>query len=115
MAFNTATWVSTWATAATSPIHDGIEGTDSGATWIVTEGCVILLVCPPFWETVTYTSFLTRRHISSVLSSFPHVLLGYAISLRITWEKDTQHLYYRTSIFCVWHYFIQIRQSFQQE
>src|SRR2546423_15643490 len=43
MAFNTATWVRTWAIAAPSPIHDGVEGTDSGATWIVTEGCVILM------------------------------------------------------------------------
>src|SRR6266700_2550950 len=35
----------------------------------------------------TYTSFLTRRHISSILSSFPHVLLSYVISLRIPWER----------------------------
>src|SRR6266849_6720234 len=34
----------------------------------------------------TYTYSLTRRHIPSVLSSFPHLLLSYAISLRITWE-----------------------------
>src|SRR5216684_1164016 len=33
----------------------------------------------------TYTYSLTRRHIPSVLSSFPHLLLSYAISLRITW------------------------------
>src|SRR5438270_13923309 len=87
MALSRPRWVSTWATAATSPIHDGVEGTDVGLTWIVTEGCVILLVCPPFWETVIYIYSLTRRHISSVLSSFPHGLLSYAISLRISWGK----------------------------
>src|SRR5713226_6358309 len=38
----------------------------------------------------TYTSSLTRRHIPSVLSSFPHLLLSYAISLRITWDVPTQ-------------------------
>src|SRR5205807_174244 len=85
MALSRPRWVSTWATAATSPIHDGVEGTDVGLTWIVTAGCVILLVCPPLWETVTYIYSLTRRHISSVLSSFSHVLLSYAISLRIPW------------------------------
>src|SRR5712692_5976616 len=99
MAFNTPTWVSTWATAATSPIHDGIEGTDSGATWIVTEGCVILLVCPPLWETVTYIYSLTRRHISSVLSSFPHLLLSYAISLRIPWDSEWLGLQQPTIVF----------------
>src|SRR6266852_294576 len=61
MAFNKPTWVSTWATAATSPIHDGVEGTDSGATWIVTEGCVILVACPPFWETVTYINLFPYK------------------------------------------------------
>src|SRR2546421_6922942 len=86
MALSRPRWVSTWATAATSPIHDGVEGTDVGLTWMVTAGCAILLVCPPLWETVTYIYSLTRRHISSVLSSFSHVLLSYAISLRIPWD-----------------------------
>src|SRR5258706_16271917 len=48
MALSKPTCVSTWATAATSPIQDGVEGTDFGFTWIVTEGYVILVVCPPF-------------------------------------------------------------------
>src|SRR5947209_2598352 len=52
---------------------------------MVTLGCVILVWCPPFSDTVTRTSFLTRRHISSILSSFPHLLLSYAISVRIPW------------------------------
>src|SRR5205807_9589605 len=90
MALSRPRWVSTWATAATSPIHDGVEGTDVGLTWMVTAGCVILLVCPPLWETVTYIYSLTRRHISSVLSSFSHVLLSYAISLRIPWAIDVK-------------------------
>src|SRR6266702_5373093 len=71
MAFNKPTWVSTWATAATSPIHGGVEGTDVGFTWIVTEACVILLVCPPCLERDTLTNFLTRSHISTALRQFP--------------------------------------------
>src|SRR5712691_13087218 len=51
MALSRPTCVSTWATAATSPIQDGVEGTDSGFTWIVTDVCVILVVCPPLRET----------------------------------------------------------------
>src|SRR6266496_2656490 len=68
MALNRPTCVSTWATAATSPIQEGVEGADSGFTWIVTDVCVILGVCPPLWETEIFTSFLTRRHISLVFS-----------------------------------------------
>src|SRR2546423_6553801 len=51
MALRRPTWVRTWATAATSPIQSGVEGTDSGFTWIVTDVCVILGVCPPLRET----------------------------------------------------------------
>ena len=61
--------MSTWASAATSPIQEGVEGTDSGFTWIVTDVCVILGVCPPLREIEIFTSFLTRRHISSVFST----------------------------------------------
>src|SRR5438876_672695 len=68
MALSRPTCVSTWATAATSPIQEGGEGADSGFTWIVTGVCVILVVCPPLRETEIFTSFLTRRHISSVFS-----------------------------------------------
>src|SRR5437660_5096303 len=51
MALSRPTCVSTWATAATSPIQEGVEGTDSGFTWMVTDVCVILVVCPPLRET----------------------------------------------------------------
>src|SRR6266550_7738578 len=68
MALSRPTCVRTWATAATSPIQDGVEGTDSGFTWIVTDVCVILVVCPPLREIEIFTSFLIRRHISSVFS-----------------------------------------------
>src|SRR5712692_3783280 len=69
MALSRPTCVSTWATAATSPIQEGVEGADSGFTWIVTDVCVILGVCPPLREIEIFTSFLTRRHISSVFST----------------------------------------------
>src|SRR2546430_3761052 len=52
MALSRPTCVSTWASAATSPIQSGVEGTDSGFTWMVTDVCVILDVCPPLRETV---------------------------------------------------------------
>src|SRR6266581_8858929 len=68
MALSRPTFVSTWATAATSPIQEGVEGADSGFTWMVTDVCVILVVCPPLRETEIFTSFLIRRHISSVFS-----------------------------------------------
>src|SRR6266566_1152581 len=68
MALSRPTCVSTWATAATSPIQEGVEGADSGFTWMVTDVCVILVVCPPLRETEIFTSFLIRRHISSVFS-----------------------------------------------
>src|SRR2546423_15256084 len=68
MALSRPTCVSTWATAATSPIQEGVEGADSGFTWMVTDVCVILVVCPPLRETEIFTSLLIRRHISSVFS-----------------------------------------------
>src|SRR5712692_9146549 len=48
----------------------------------------------------TYTYSLTRRHIPSVLSSFPHLLLSYAISLRITWVQELQVMIGRESAEC---------------
>src|SRR5437660_4176264 len=51
MAFSRPTCVSTWAIVATSAIQGGVEGTDCGFTWIVTDVCVILVVCPPLRET----------------------------------------------------------------
>src|SRR5712691_5235149 len=69
MALSRPTCISTWASAATSPIQEGVEGTDSGFTWIVTDVCVILGVCPPLREIEIFTSFLIRRHISSVFST----------------------------------------------
>src|SRR5213080_679291 len=69
MALSRPTCISTWASAATSPIQEGVEGTDSGFTWIVTAVCVILGVCPPLREIEIFTSFLIRRHISSVFST----------------------------------------------
>src|SRR5947208_8637278 len=69
MALSRPTCISTWASAATSPIQEGVEGTDSGFTWMVTDVCVILGVCPPLREIEIFTSFLIRRHISSVFST----------------------------------------------
>src|SRR2546425_12335651 len=51
MALSRPTCVSTWAIAATSPIQGGVEGTDCGFTWIVTDVCVILVGCPSLRET----------------------------------------------------------------
>src|SRR5260370_40409787 len=60
----------TCAKAATSHIQDGVESFDSGEIWIVTKGCVILVVCHPYLETDRSISFL-RRHISSAFRQFP--------------------------------------------
>ena len=35
---------------ATSPSHDGVEGTDCGEVWILTADDAILLMIPPFQE-----------------------------------------------------------------
>jgi len=58
---------------------------------MVTDVCVILGVCPPLREIEIFTSFLTRRHISSV---FPNsfLLFSYIISLRISWGLTVQEI-----------------------
>src|SRR5579872_5175207 len=53
------------------PNQDGVEGTDSGAIWMVTVECVILDVCPPYLETSQFTGSLLRGHISSVFARVP--------------------------------------------
>ncbi len=82
--------MSTWATTATSPNHEGVVGTDEGAIWTFTEECIILVLCPPYWA--IYLFILLRRHIfvfftrifSFCLSSALYCLL-FVISLRISW------------------------------
>jgi len=34
----------------TSPIHDGVEGTDCGEVWISTDFDAILVLMPPYLE-----------------------------------------------------------------
>src|SRR6266568_4582514 len=45
MAFCRPNWLNTCARTATSPSHEGVEGTAVGAIWIGIEGCVILFLC----------------------------------------------------------------------
>src|SRR5260221_11901335 len=71
MALSKPTCVSTWATAATSPIQDGVEGTDSVLTWIVTEGDVILVVCPPFHHSQGRYSATVPKESSATRVSDP--------------------------------------------
>lgn len=39
---------------ATSPSHDGVDGTDSGEVWILTAEDAILLMIPPFQEILSF-------------------------------------------------------------
>src|SRR5713101_7848954 len=90
MAFNKPTWVRTWATAATSPIHDGVEGTDTGSTWIVTAVCVILVCVLLVLKGVHSPISLQGDTFLRLFASFPLLLYCYAISLRITWAPRFQ-------------------------
>jgi hypothetical protein len=40
---------------------EGVEGADSDVIWVVTEGCVILVVCPPCLETDELVYFLSKE------------------------------------------------------
>jgi hypothetical protein len=53
---------------------------------MVTEGCVILVVCPPCLEQMHWSISFLRRHISSVFRQSPLLLLSSIISLRIPRE-----------------------------
>src|SRR5213082_2238750 len=75
MALSTPIWLSTRATTATYPIHEGVEGRDSGAIWIVSTVCVILGCCPSCLERDQQTFSILRRHISSVLRQFPSLTI----------------------------------------
>src|SRR5260370_30921913 len=74
MAFKMAVEISTGEKGAPSAKQEGIEGKDSGFTWIVTVKLVILSVCSPCLETNPLRHFLLRRHISSVFRQFPFLL-----------------------------------------
>src|SRR5712692_5451711 len=57
MASSRSNCVNTWARTATSPNHEGVVGTDSGAIWTLTEGCFILVLCPPYWAIDVFHPF----------------------------------------------------------
>jgi len=59
-----------------SPIHDGIKGTDSGEVWISTfEDAIVMM--PPYLEVLL--SFLLRKHFFLFLAS------SSLISVRYSW------------------------------
>src|SRR6266704_1131654 len=83
MAFWRPNWLNTGARTATSPSHEGVEGTDVGAIWTWTEGRVILFLCllsrkmkqcwyfPPQADTknVSFSSFSTIYPLPILLTS----------------------------------------------
>src|SRR6266566_10119015 len=90
MAFCRPNWLNTCARTATSPSHEGVEGTAVGAIWIWIEGCVILFLCLLSREKDVILIFpLLRRHNFGLSCQFPDDLPptnpGYAISLRMSW------------------------------
>src|SRR6266487_823012 len=77
MASRTPNCANTWATTATSPNHEVVVGTDSEAIWTFTEGCILLVVCPPYWTLSVYhpskeTHFC--RFYEDFILSISHVL-----------------------------------------
>ena len=58
-----------------SPIHDGIEGIDSGEVWISTFEDVIVILMPPYLEVLS--SFLLMRHFFLSLASSSITSLRY--------------------------------------
>src|SRR6266566_2038261 len=92
MAFCRPNWLNTCARTATSPSHEGVEGTAVGAIWIWIEGCVILFLCLLSREKDVILIFpLLRRHNFGLSCQFPDDLPptnpGYAISLRMSWVE----------------------------
>src|SRR5436309_5098923 len=69
MAFWRPNWLNTCASTATSPSHEGVEGTEVGAIWTWTEGCVILLLCLLSREKETIGIPLVKK--TQVLSLLP--------------------------------------------
>src|SRR6266566_7506242 len=95
MAFCRPNWLNTCARTATSPSHEGVEGTAVGAIWIWIEGCVILFLCLLSREKDVILIFpLLRRHNFGLSCQFPDDLPptnpGYAISLRMSWAEEAQ-------------------------
>src|SRR6266567_2060376 len=94
MAFCRPNWLNTCARTATSPSHEGVEGTAVGAIWIWIEGCVILFLCLLSREKDVILIFpLLRRHNFGLSCQFPDDLPptnpGYAISLRMSWVSSS--------------------------
>jgi len=90
MAFWRPNWLNTCATTATSPSHEGVEGTEVGAIWTWTEGCVILFLCLLEKGKFVIVVFpFSRRHsfclFCQYLDDLPTTNLGYTTSLRISW------------------------------
>src|SRR5437762_1266971 len=50
----------------TSPIHDGVEGTDCGEVWISTFEDVILVLMPPYLEVLTCFFPSNEAHFSAL-------------------------------------------------
>src|SRR6266566_2883494 len=97
MAFCRPNWLNTCARTATSPSHEGVEGTAVGAIWIWIEGCVILFLCLLSREKDVILIFpLLRRHNFGLSCQFPDDLPptnpGYAISLRMSWDAPDSFL-----------------------
>src|ERR1700746_136626 len=63
-----------------SPIHDGIEGTDCGEVWISTGDDAIVILMPPYLEVLS--SFLLMRHFFLFLAS------SSIFSVRYSWEIE---------------------------
>src|SRR5579859_5833323 len=95
MAFCRPNWLNTCASTATSASHEGVEGTEVGAIWTWTEGCVILFLCLLSREKEVILVFpLSRRHslclFCQFLDDLPPTNLGYATSLRMSWVTKFQ-------------------------
>src|SRR5205809_1573109 len=53
------------AMSATSPNHDGVEGTDWGEVWMLTAEGAILLMKPPFEEILLFFFPFKEAHFST--------------------------------------------------
>src|SRR6266852_3795813 len=82
MAFCRPNWLNTCATTATSPSHEGVEGTEVGAIWTWTEGCVILFLCLLSRESSEYWYFPCQE--DTVFVSFASISTIYPLPILVT-------------------------------